>query len=134
MAASDSGSVEGLVEETSATQQQPAESPAIARLEGQLSRLMGIVIGMKRKEPGEAVAGDASWGGGAAVPSHREALPSGGGAFSRETAREGPNHPRKSSWDNIPKASPGVPARVGPGVGADSGGARGLTPPQVSKP
>ena len=122
-------------------------SPAIARLEGQLSQLMSVVMELKRKEPGDAVAGDASRGGGAAVPSQREALPpGGGGAFSREMARDGRNHPRESSWDNIPGASPGVPARVttgwasrsganpvgpagmSPGVGPDRGEARGLNP------
>ncbi|CAB1116481.1 unnamed protein product [Ectocarpus sp. CCAP 1310/34] len=147
MSTSDSGSVGGLGEETSATQQQHAEDPAIARLEGQLSQLMSVVMELKRKEPGDAVAGDASRGSGAAVPSQREALPpGGGGAFPWETARDGRNHPRESRWDNIPGASPGVPARVktgwasrsganpegpagmSPGVGPDRGEARGLTP------
>ena len=147
MSASDSGSVAGLGEETSATHQQHAEDPAIARLEGQLSQLMSVVMELKRKEPGDAVAGDASRGGGAAVPSQREALPpGGGGAFPWETARDGRNHPRESNWDNIPGASPGVPARVAagwasrsganpegpagmsPGVGPDRGEARRLTP------
>lgn len=111
MAPSESSSIGGQGDETPAIQQQSVENQEIARLESRFSQLMSMVNDMQRKEPGDAVAGDASWSGGAAAPVSQTLPPGCGGAFSgeRETAR-GPHHPPERRWGSTPEASPGVAA------------------------
>lgn len=75
-----------------------------------------------------------SRGGGAAVAVNQEkdtvsAQREGGAFLRRATSGQGPHQQLESGWTSRPGVNPEVPAGVGPGVGSDSGEARGLDPP-----